>query len=39
MTQCGTVGHEGTQFGLYLASEKAPVKVVVIDHIERATRN
>jgi len=27
------------QLGLYLASEKAPVKVLVIDHIERATPN
>jgi len=27
------------QLGLYLASEKAPVKVLVIDHIEHATPN
>jgi uncharacterized protein (TIGR03435 family) len=27
------------QLGLYLASQKAPVKVLVIDHIERATPN
>ena len=27
------------QLGLYLAPEKAPVKVLVVDHIERATPN
>jgi uncharacterized protein (TIGR03435 family) len=27
------------QLGLYMGSEKAPVKVLVIDHIEHATPN